>query len=338
VFEYCFLDRFQSLLSSSNKQFGFKKGISCSNAIYTVRNITDRYIARGSTVNLCTIDLSKAFDKVNHYALYIKLMKRQFPVQLLDMIIALFSNCSTCIKWDNIFSEVFEISFGVRQGSVLSPILFALYIDDIGKSCFINCGHDIILYADDIILIAPSVTELEKMLHMCENELRYIDMSINYKKSCSMRIGPRCNAKCANIVSLSGQRISWVTELRYLGIFLTCSRIFTCSTDSAKRSFYRSANAIFGKVGRIASEETVLELIKTKCIPALMFGMEACPLKKRDINSLDFVVNRLFMKLLKTSDINIVRTCQHMFGFELPSVLLDRRTRKFLEKNEKFMS
>ena len=87
-------------------------------------------------------------------------------------------------------------------------------------------------------------------------------------------------------------------------------------------------------MGRIASEETVLELIKTKYIPALMFGMEACPLKKRDINSLDFVVNRLFIKLLKTSDINIVRTCQHMFGFELPvlSVLLVRRTRKFLEK------
>jgi len=67
-----------------------------------------------------------------------------------------------------------------------------------------------------------------------------------------------------------------------------------------------------------------------------MFGMETCPLKKRDINSLDFVVNRLFMKLLKTSDINIVRTCQHMFGFELPSVVLARHTRTFLEINEKF--
>ena len=47
---------------------------------------------------------------------------------------------------------------------------------------------------------------------------------------------------------------------------------------------------------------------------------------------------RLFMKLQKTSDINIVRACQHRFGFEIPSVLLARRTRKFLEKNEKFMS
>ena len=48
---------------------------------------------------------------------------------------------------------------------------------------------------------------------------------------------------------------------------------------------------------------------------------------------------QMFMKLLKkTSDINIVKTCQHMFGFEIPSVLLARRTRKFLEKNEKFMS
>ena len=110
------------------------------------------------------------------------------------------------------------------------------------------------------------------------------------------------------------------------GISVSLLPVPECSTDSANRSFCRSA--IFGKVGRIASEETVLELIKTKCIPALMFGMEACPLKKRDINSLDFV----FMKLLKTSDINIVRTCQHVFGFELPSVLLDRRTRKFLEK------
>ena len=76
--------------------------------------------------------------------------------------------------------------------------------------------------------------------------------------------------------------------------------------------------------------------ILLKCAASTGVGIagvgKAGALKKRDINSLDFVVNRLFMKLLKTSDINIVRTCQHMFGFELPCVLLDRRTRKFLKK------
>ena len=139
----------------------------------------------------------------------------------------------------------------------------------------------------------------ERDIHQ-PNQPPYESKSLAYEYYSSVRqksdVFLRCRlvdeegrTKCANIVSLSGQCISWVTELRYLGIFLTCSRIFTCSTDVAKRSFYHSANAIFGKVGRIASKETVLELIKTKCIPAMMFGMEACPLKKRDINSQDFI-------------------------------------------------
>ena len=61
----------------------------------------------------------------------------------------------------------------------------------------------------------------------------------------------------------------------------------------AKRSFYRAENAILGKIGGRATEE----LIRSKCLPALLYGLEACPLRKADSNSLDFVVNRLFMKL-----------------------------------------
>jgi len=58
----------------------------------------------------------------------------------------------------------------------------------------------------------------------------------------------------------------------------------------------------FGRVGRIASEEVVLHLMPTKCIPILLYGLEACPMRKTDLNSLDFVVNRFFMKLLKTQN------------------------------------
>jgi len=116
----------------------------------------------------------------------------------------------------------------------------------------------------------------------------------------------------------------------YLGVYIVRSCKFKCSFEAAKRSFYRSANSIFGKIGRIASEEITLQLILSKCIPALLYGLEACPLNKSDLRSLDFVADRLFMKLFKTANIQIVRECQKILvTFELPSVILDKRCSKF---------
>jgi len=83
VFEYCFLDRFSNVLKSSDSQFGFKKGLSCNHAIYAVRRAIESSLRNGNTVNLCAIDLSKAFDKVNLHALFIKLMNRNVSVQVL---------------------------------------------------------------------------------------------------------------------------------------------------------------------------------------------------------------------------------------------------------------
>jgi len=67
----------------------------------------------------------------------------------------------------------------------------------------------------------------------------------------------------------------------------------------------------------------------TKCTPILLYGLEACLMRKIDLNSFDFVVNRLFMKLLQTGNIDLVKCCQSYFYFKLPSVVHDRRARKF---------
>ena len=69
VFEYCLVGRFSNLLSPSENQFGFQKGLSCSHAVFSTRKIVDSFIRGGNTANLCSIDLSKAFDKVNHHGL-----------------------------------------------------------------------------------------------------------------------------------------------------------------------------------------------------------------------------------------------------------------------------
>ena len=186
----------------------------------------------------------------------------------------------------------------------------------------------IVLYADDILLVAPSVCMLDKWLKICERELDLLDMVINVKKSCCLRIGPRNNFSCSPISTSKGTVLPWVSEIRYLDIYIKQSTNFKCSIDHAKRSFYRSANAIFGRVGRIASEDITLQLINTKCSPTLLYGLEACPLLKSDLSAIDFVINRLFMKLFRTCNIDVVKCCQEHFGFELPSVIWSKRVKK----------
>ena len=68
--------------------------------------------------------------------------------------------------------------------------------------------------------------------------------------------------------------LRWVKEIRYLGVYITQSRKFRCSLNHAKQSFHRSINVIFGKIGRTASEEVILELVKSKCLPILLYGLE----------------------------------------------------------------
>jgi len=137
--------------------------------------------------------------------------------------------------------------------------------------------------------------------------------SINAKKSCCIRIGPRNRAACAPICCSSRVSLPWVEELRYLGIFITRSRVFKILLGHAQNSFYRSANAIFGNVGRVANEDVVVQLLSSKCMPSLTYGLDACPLIKSDLSSLDFKkINRFFMKLsLNLSAVFQVRDAKH---------------------------
>ena len=83
------------------------------------------------------------------------------------------------MKWHNIFSRFCGIDFGVRQGSVLSPLHFAIYLDDIVDNRLTTNHNYVIFYADDLLLISTSVCGLQMLLNVCEHELTiaYLDMS-----------------------------------------------------------------------------------------------------------------------------------------------------------------
>ena len=94
------------------------------------------------------------------------------------------------------------------------------YLDDIPITRSLTPRSFIILYADDILLIAPSIGELQRLFINCERELEWLDMRINVKKSHCLRIGPRFNVGCARITTSDGHSIPWTDEIRYLGIYI----------------------------------------------------------------------------------------------------------------------
>ena len=126
---------------------------------------------------------------------------------------------------------------GVRPGDVLSPSLFAIYVDDIAKKIIsrrIGCHMSFIctgifLYADDLFLIAPSVHTLQIMLNICETELSWLVMRINVNKSVCMRFRLRFSIQCANLITDSGDELKWVEKCRYLGVYLVSARQFKYS-------------------------------------------------------------------------------------------------------------
>jgi hypothetical protein len=131
VFEHCILDRYSTYFTSSDNQFGFKRGSGCNKAILTLKTVVNHYISCNSTENICAIEISKASDRMNNEGLFCKLMDQGVPLSLLAVLEYWFLNGSTCVRWINFFSEFFCVKCGVRQGGVLSPFLFAIYMDSV---------------------------------------------------------------------------------------------------------------------------------------------------------------------------------------------------------------
>ena len=110
-----------------------------------------------------------------------------------------------------------------------------------------------------------------------------------------------------------------------MGVFTVSSRSFKCSLLYAKCSFYAAVSGLFGKLLKLAYDEVILELVRTRCTPILLYGLECFQLGKADRHSLDSTFNHLCMKLFKTGNIDVAKDCQSYFAIDLSSCDLIRR-------------
>jgi len=124
--EHCLLDLFSNYLTTSDMQFCFKSKVSCNHAIYAVRKTIDFIIERGSIADIVGIDLKKAFDKMNRYALFIKLLQRNCPIALVVILECWFSKIYACVKLGNCFSSIVKLKH-LTGGSSFSNLICRFY-------------------------------------------------------------------------------------------------------------------------------------------------------------------------------------------------------------------
>jgi hypothetical protein len=276
IFELCIVENIKDNLLTSDAQFGFKPGIGCNHAIYTARVIINHCTSNCSTVNLCALDVSKAFDKVNHCALFLKLMDRKISRNLICLLYNWYSKIFAIVRWNSCLSQMVKISTGVRQGGILSPYFFAILVDDLliklnasSLGCrFRGLIFNAIMYADDLLLMSISITELQTLVNICVKEFSSIGLSINIKKSICMRIGPRFKLPVSKIC-VANQPLEWSNEIKFLGVSILANSSFKCNFQTVRQKFFRALNGFFGKIGTHSSTVVTLSLINSYCVPVL---------------------------------------------------------------------
>ena len=134
------------------------------------------------------------------------------------------------VRWNNYFSDSFLVLNGVRQGGIVSPYLFSLYIDDltsnlntIKSGCYVgNYCLNHIMFADDICLFSPSLVGLQDLLNACYNYAQSHKMLFNCNKSFGMLFAPKnFNLSSSPKLLMDNSEISFVQSVKYLGLHIS---------------------------------------------------------------------------------------------------------------------
>ena len=191
--------------------------------LYCLKTTVDYFTEKNSRVYLSFLDCSKAFDRIFHWGLFIKLVNIKVPLCFLLCVMFQYLNMSCTVKWNNVSSRAFDIPTGTKQGGILSPDFFALYMHDLiqilrssGFGCnMIEICIACIFFADDVVLLSPSRFGLQKLLNICVMYCRKFCLDFNVKKSKVMVIGRKSDEQYSPLL-LNGERLEFVNTYRYL--------------------------------------------------------------------------------------------------------------------------
>ena len=229
VLDWVIILLYGSKLQLDIMQFAYQPNCSTNMCTWVAIETIDYFTRNGSDIYSCIMDMTKAFDNVKHSTLFQKLVDKGLPEIYIRLIYVMYDNQTANVKWNGLLSKSFPLKNGVKQGAVLSAILYCVYVDDLFKQlrnnksgCWINgMFYGIIGYADDLILLSPTLDGLQSMITTCGEYAKTHNLSFSTNANPN-----KCKTKCIAFLKskkslpnmkLNGTTLPWVSCTKHLG-------------------------------------------------------------------------------------------------------------------------
>jgi len=238
------------------EQAGFRQHRGCLDHIFTLNAIIQSKLSfKKGKVYAFFIDLSQAFDRINHSILFSKLYNLGISAKIINLIKNMYSEANARLKSNSNMSQPFSITNGVLQGEILSPLLFSLCLNDLPNllnnseipaitisDTPIHC----LLYADDIVVLADSAINLQKKINLLKNYFETNLLLINLKKSKIMVFKKKGGTlKHYEKWFWGNKKLDVVNEYRYLGVIFSSSGVFIKNAKSSLKKSNMAMNRLW---------------------------------------------------------------------------------------------
>jgi hypothetical protein len=291
------------------EQIGFCKKTRTSDHMFVLKTLIQKYINNGKKLFACFVDFKRAFDSVLHAALFYKLQQLQIGGNFYHTIKNMYANSMICVKRKDKITNMFPSKIGVRQGDVLSPNLFKIFINDLPElftnQCDPVCLHNkymnCLMYADDVVLLSASQAGLQTCLDNLQTYCDTWGLTVNEKKT-KILIFNKSGRLIKSSYKLGTFSLDQVQSYKYLGIPFSASGTFGhAKSELYQKSLKASFKLIKSFGDLIPSVKTGLHLFNHTIKPILLYGCEIWgqfslahkllkPLKD------DYILNRLYPK------------------------------------------
>jgi hypothetical protein len=294
-------------IRTRDNQAGFRSGRGCVDQIFTLRQLIERRLVYGKPFVIVFVDFAAAFDSVHRESLWKAMAADGVPHQIIAAIRDLYDGSVCSVRVYGRESSEFRVETGVKQGCILSPMLFSIIVDWVcGKVAFDSGGVTLsdnfsiidLDYADDLALCGEDAADAQRLLTNLSDTAAPVGLQVSIKKTKTLCIGDIDAA-----LSLNGESIETVDSFVYLGASMTSS---TRAGVEINLRIGKATGAFEGLEKPLWSRpeigiELKCRVFRTSVLSVLLYGSETWALTQEDTNKLEVFQTRRLRRLLGIS-------------------------------------